>query len=45
MNTGFSADGSLREYSIADGTYAIPLPEKISFEQAARKFSNEILTV
>jgi len=35
LNTGFSVDGGLREYSLADGNYAIKLPDAVSFEQAA----------
>ena len=35
--TGYSVDGGHSEYSLADGNYAIKLPDKLSFEQAARK--------
>ena len=35
--TGYSVDGGHREYSLAHAGYAIKLPDKISFEQAARK--------
>lgn len=34
---GYSVDGCFREYAIAKASHAIPLPEKLSFEQAARK--------
>mmetsp|Transcript_23592 Transcript_23592/g.32273 ORF Transcript_23592/g.32273 Transcript_23592/m.32273 type:complete len:395 (+) Transcript_23592:42-1226(+) len=33
--TGYSVDGGHREYSLADGNYAIKLPDKLSYEQAA----------
>ena len=36
LNTGFSIDGGLREYSTANADYAIKLPPTLSFEQAAR---------
>ena len=42
LNTGFSIDGGLREYSLADGNYAIKLPDAVSFEQAARTQLNSV---
>lgn len=38
QNTGYSVDGCFREYAIAHASHGIRLPEKISFEQVARKF-------
>lgn len=32
---GYSVDGCFREYAIAKASHAIPLPEKLAFEQAA----------
>lgn len=34
-NTGYSVDGCLREYAIAQDSHAIRLPESLSFEQCA----------
>lgn len=34
-NTGYSVDGCFREYAIAKASHAIPLPQKVSFEQCA----------
>lgn len=36
-NTGYSVDGCFREYAIAKASHAARIPEKVSFEQAARK--------
>lgn len=35
QNTGYSVDGCLREYTLAQASHAIKLPDKLSFEQAA----------
>eukprot|EP01038_Epipyxis_sp_PR26KG_P009108 gene9108-12283_t len=34
-NSGYSVDGAWSEYAIAADTHAIPIPESLSFEQAA----------
>ena len=43
-NSGYGVDGCLREYTIATDSHAVPLPEKLSFEQCARKYFNSVLT-
>jgi propanol-preferring alcohol dehydrogenase len=40
QNTGYSVDGCLREYTVAAASHAVKLPQKLSFEQAARKSSD-----
>jgi alcohol dehydrogenase, propanol-preferring len=35
QNTGYSVDGCLREYTIAQASHAVKLPDNLSFEQAA----------
>lgn len=35
QNTGYSVDGCLREYTIAQASHAVRLPKELSFEQAA----------
>eukprot|EP01038_Epipyxis_sp_PR26KG_P009299 gene9299-12529_t len=34
-NAGYSVDGGWREYAIASDSHAIPIPDSVSFEQAA----------
>ncbi|KAJ3006613.1 alcohol dehydrogenase [Thoreauomyces humboldtii] len=33
--TGFSCDGSFQEYAIANAAHVVPIPEEVSFDQAA----------
>lgn len=42
QNSGYSVDGCLGEYAIAAASHAVKIPEKVSFEQAARKFKSDL---
>lgn len=45
QNTGYSVDGCLREFTLADATHAVKLPDNLEFEQAARKpFSSSFIS-
>ena len=35
--TGYSVNGCYSEYVLANGSHVVKIPEKVSFEQAARK--------
>ena len=38
LNSGFSINGAMAEYAIGHASHVLPIPEKVSFTDAARKF-------